>query len=815
MNRPLYHGSQSAAFDRNKSNTGLWYDKFCNTWNGNWIRPDNEKLDIEKLDWIKSVVGTVGSNDQLTQHAARQRELATKLGGLALPFVTATRFATGLGREHPIEIGFAWHHTLGTPYLPGSSVKGVLRAYVRECFGKEVASDLFGPDDFKAEHCVGKWIFFDAIPSKPVTLEADVMTPHYGPYYQGDAAPGDWHNPVPIPFLAVAREQQFQFAFAPRGNDSYTLPDGTHVDNDKIAEWLTAALHWLGAGAKTNSGFGVFRPAEESSLSNLVSGKALAAGSAPDGPSNKPASSESASSKAPGQRLNFNATLELVTPAFLAGADQTDATDCDLRPATLRGQLRYWWRTLHAGYLTVAELRSLEAALWGSTKEAGAIRVVVQRRTKGEQQPDWVPGKREALNKKDQRVLRLAPDFAKVHDLAAAPQRRTQGFLYLSFGMDEMPAGKPNERKRRRCRLPGSEWEISVVVRAGYYLRPGAAKDETPQSIDASVIETQALAALSLLCQFGGVGSKSRNGYGSLKLSRVVSETLEHKRALTPEEAEESANKLRASEKLRLTNSPLEPSELSVFNDRLMLAPIPTPWLNYWKVLDELGFAIQDFGQSDGQKRTWIKEAFGLPRKIGQSDNDGRAKFAFSGSTDKTQQAVVWLGQHHPHLDSRRAEDMRHASPIHLHISRNDNGTHSIGVIAFPNRILPDYQTSRDELQALIEHLQIELPKRIAKSGPPKPLPKTSIGTASASIKRPSGTPVKVTIVSVREKGGFEVQEEGRPKGVLNLGPVPTLPPSVSDVVEVQIKDDTKSPQYQWPKPATAASTKSSNGKKK
>ncbi|MCS7081364.1 MAG: type III-B CRISPR module RAMP protein Cmr6, partial [Chloracidobacterium sp.] len=51
----------------------------------------------------------------------------------------------------------------------------------------------------------GKVIFFDAIPGDlaDLTLDLDVMNPHYAPYYQGNEPPADYHNPVPIFFLTI------------------------------------------------------------------------------------------------------------------------------------------------------------------------------------------------------------------------------------------------------------------------------------------------------------------------------------------------------------------------------------------------------------------------------------------------------------------------------------------------------------------------------------------------------------------------------------------------------------------------------------
>ena len=135
---------------------------------------------------------------------------------------TASRFVTGLGREHPVENGFTWHHTLGTPYLPGSSVKGVLRNWVAhwvDASDKSLVANLFGPEGKATEKSAGDLIFFDALPTSPVSLENEVMTPHYSEYYRdnGDSKPpADWYSPIPIPFLTVAEGQGFIFGIAPR-----------------------------------------------------------------------------------------------------------------------------------------------------------------------------------------------------------------------------------------------------------------------------------------------------------------------------------------------------------------------------------------------------------------------------------------------------------------------------------------------------------------------------------------------------------------------------------------------------------------------
>lgn len=85
-----------------------------------------------------------------------------------------------------------------------------------------------------------------------------------------------------------------------------------------------------------------------------------------------------------------------------------------------------------------------------------------------------------------------------------------------------------------------------------------------------------------------------------------------------------------------------------------------------------------------------------------------------------------------------------------------------------------------------------------------KVTPVTSHRPASGSLttKRACGTPVHVTILEARQKGGFKVQESGKPPGTLTLGPCPSPSPEPNDVVNVLVHvDDPATPQYKWPDP--------------
>jgi CRISPR-associated protein Cmr6 len=255
MNLPLSHSLHTEK-PTGDYNAGLWYDKFFSGWDDQFSKVPGGN----KADWVSRSANKCGEQSVLSEQHKRLQNRVAAQGGHLLYFKTDGRFVTGMGREHPVENGFAWHHTLGVPYLPGSSLKGVLRAWAREQeVEPAVMARIFGPDD-RHTVGVGSVIFFDVIPSAPVQLQADVMTPHYGPYYQDQdepvrTPPADWYDPVPIPFLVVDDAQPFVFALAPRRINDPT----DKADCEMVTGWLEGALTWLGAGAKTTVGYGRFK----------------------------------------------------------------------------------------------------------------------------------------------------------------------------------------------------------------------------------------------------------------------------------------------------------------------------------------------------------------------------------------------------------------------------------------------------------------------------------------------------------------------------------------------------------------------------
>lgn len=242
-------------------------------WNTEWtLDKEGKTAAIKKV--ASPLAGTnanPGSRQQLDALLMRQAALAEQLRSTGTPLETfhaksTAPFATGLGMEHPLENGFAFLNPYGLPYLPGSGVKGVLRAAARELVSGEwggtagwdaaVIEHLFGslPGAEPLER--GALTFWDVIP-KIERMAVDVMTPHQGEYYSGKQSPHDSGQPIPIPFLVIPPGVPFAFHVL---CDEKRLPEALKGGWRKLMQGaFTHAFDWLGFGAKTAVGYGAMQ----------------------------------------------------------------------------------------------------------------------------------------------------------------------------------------------------------------------------------------------------------------------------------------------------------------------------------------------------------------------------------------------------------------------------------------------------------------------------------------------------------------------------------------------------------------------------
>jgi CRISPR-associated protein Cmr6 len=206
------------------------------------------------------------STTQVAALRNRQQSLILHFGtnGYRISTRSTAPFATGLGNEHPIENGFAFLTPYGLPYLAGSGAKGILRRSMQELrddreegFTDEAIAALFGPEkiDKPEDAQRGALDFWDVFPN-PVggKLVVEIMTPHYGKYYQGDETPHDSGAPVPVSFLAVPAKSQFDFHVVCQAD---RLPVSLRNQwRSLLDRAFQHAFEWVGFGAKTSVGYG-------------------------------------------------------------------------------------------------------------------------------------------------------------------------------------------------------------------------------------------------------------------------------------------------------------------------------------------------------------------------------------------------------------------------------------------------------------------------------------------------------------------------------------------------------------------------------
>ncbi len=528
----------------------------------------------------------------------------------------------------------------------------------------EGEGDWFRPHGTDGSPASGSIVFHEAWPETWPKLEVDIVNNHHVKYYQGSDsrdAPGDWESPSMVSFLAIGPGHAFCFALSKRRAD---------VADDLLEharQWLLGALVHEGAGAKKAAGYGGFMPCE---------------GDPPvlAGPSHEV----------------FETTLELVTPAFLAGANQ-EADDCRLRAATLRGLLRWWWRTMHAGFVEVAMLRRLETAVWGDVNAGGAVRVTVEPQT---------PLQPVQYKHRD-------AEFHRRHQLQDAPRKTSQGLFYASLGMDDS-----RDRPARWYLAPGTKWTVRLVARRSHWESRDLRGERVRVAIPPAVVLQQAKAALWLLTHLGGAGSKSRKGFGSF--ADIFAGDVGNLGGCRQAAA--------AFRLLCRCDGPYQDrhAESLALERARQLDDIPTGWKDHWFALDQLGYAFQSFAQRRRHDRA--KAALGLPRQI-----HGPRREPLPGQD---------RASHRPPEPLKGPKGDRHASPVFYHLARTSEGALLLRVTIFPARHLPDLLTSTTVLNQLLQHLEGDLRKRAAQPGPgSSPPPAAPVAAPARPAARPAAPP--------------------------------------------------------------------------
>ena len=165
---------------------------------------------------------------------------------------------------------------------------------------------------------------------------------------------------------------------------------------------------------------------------------------------------------------------EVITPMFLGGANKSDV---ELRPPSIKGAMRFWWRAMK-GNMELKELKAKETMIFGgggenARKAAFSIRI---------------------LNTK---IILSKEEIFKRHR-ARNPEHYRSGIdadvlRYLAFGPFNHKTGW------KKSIAPGSQFKIVLNINKAEY-------------------QKEILDSINALVTFGGLGSKSRNGFGQFDI---------------------------------------------------------------------------------------------------------------------------------------------------------------------------------------------------------------------------------------------------------------------------------------------------------
>lgn len=338
----------------------------------------------------------------------------------------------------------------------------------------------------------------------------------------------------------------------------------------------------------------------------------------------------------------ITATYRIVTPMFCAGTNQQKA---ELRLASFKGALRFWWRTLMAGTYggNIQKLYAAEARLFGSSeREFGQSKVRL-------------------------RLIHQESDFDMIREGELVYRGKRNGLSYLGYGVMNFRG----ELQRPALRAGGFKMSIRVSQRTN----------------PADIIGIHA--SLILLGSVGGLGSKSRKGYGSLSLIRM------EENGKSIDISDDVAERLA----LVVTNPPDLSCEWTAWTRQSRVI--------VWNTRDEPLELLNSLGERLSKYRLWQGEgqsrfeddhhsvfnylnagerpahppariAFGLPHN-----------YFFRSLSDREQRLNV-KAEIGPVSREGTAELTRRGSPVMLHIDRCLPDATTAVVTFLPSKFLPD-----------------------------------------------------------------------------------------------------------------------------
>ncbi len=237
----------------------------------------------------KKIVSTVfkRSDDYLEADSLLSGKMKKILMKTTYPgMLVGIGYTHGTDNDNDIKIGFSFDYVSGQPYIPGSSIKGLLRSCFKEhpADAAKIINKVLSTEDNPANYTADDVknlekeifdygdVFLDAVVARGASypnshggnlMDLDNITPHRKKHKQSDENITDGDNitrdPTPLLLLRIMPEVVFEFRFV--------LKDGILKADEKL-KVFEKIIEIFGAGAKTNVGYGNLTPCSVTSLNN-------------------------------------------------------------------------------------------------------------------------------------------------------------------------------------------------------------------------------------------------------------------------------------------------------------------------------------------------------------------------------------------------------------------------------------------------------------------------------------------------------------------------------------------------------------------
>lgn len=344
----------------------------------------------------------------------------------------------------------------------------------------------------------------------------------------------------------------------------------------------------------------------------------------------------------------LKAIYKITTPMFIAGAEKDTA---ELRPPSFKGAMRFWFRAVALSYAkSWQDVKSKEAKLFGSTDtgQAGFL-------------------------------LKLDSEPGNKLTAVSAGQvwQNGLGSTYLGYGA--IGYSKGNNILNRAFIKEGAVFTATLVFK----------KDIQEEDIN---LIKQSLIALGLL---GGLGSRSRRGFGSVCLEKLLYKEQVIWQA--------PANKRELQERIReiLPAAGLwrELPEYTAFSEhnRISIAKAgPDPL----KLLDEIGqemIRYRSYGRKDKKSGKYAILRGELAEQNFKPDHDCVWAVANGKQANNHPERVAFGLPHNYHFINTKDRNVtvnaerheRRASPLFIHIHQLNNKEFAAVLTLLPARFLP------------------------------------------------------------------------------------------------------------------------------